>query len=192
MIQMLRKEACSGGIDDLAHVRSEDCLSDCLTKHSAKPDNLIKAVGTGILPNVDVHPSFRGLLKHKAYLSDWAQEHLQIPSDQSFLLMEEIAFDNRIVQADTWTIHDDCIVRTHVVPRTCLFIPQYETCPVSLEELETERETVVNECCGMRVMSYKVSDSWIGSDAARPWTQKWTGESRFFLRNKRLHADVHH
>ena len=28
MIQMLRKEACSGGIDDLAHVRSEDCLGD--------------------------------------------------------------------------------------------------------------------------------------------------------------------
>ena len=35
MIQMLRKEACSGGIVDLAHVRSEDCLGDCLTKHSA-------------------------------------------------------------------------------------------------------------------------------------------------------------
>jgi len=28
MIQMLRKESCSGQIDDLAHVRTEDCLSD--------------------------------------------------------------------------------------------------------------------------------------------------------------------
>jgi hypothetical protein len=47
---MLRKEACSGGIDDLAHVRTAHCLSDCLTKHSAKPGELIKAVETGVLP----------------------------------------------------------------------------------------------------------------------------------------------
>ena len=71
MIQMLRKESCSGGIDDLSHVKSEDCLSDCLTKHTAKPDNLIKAVETGILPNVDTHPLFRKLLQHRAYLSQW-------------------------------------------------------------------------------------------------------------------------
>ncbi|CAE7576155.1 GIP [Symbiodinium sp. CCMP2456] len=35
MIQMLRKEACSGAISDLSHVRTERCLSDCLTKQSA-------------------------------------------------------------------------------------------------------------------------------------------------------------
>eukprot|EP00974_Lingulodinium_polyedra_P014370 1392665-Lingulodinium_polyedra.AAC.1 len=38
MIQMLRKESCSGAIGDMAHVRTEVCLADCLTKHSAKPD----------------------------------------------------------------------------------------------------------------------------------------------------------
>ena len=32
MIQMLRKEACSGAIADLSHVRTERCLADCLTK----------------------------------------------------------------------------------------------------------------------------------------------------------------
>ena len=32
MIQMLRKELCSGGMDHLAHVTTENCLSDCLTK----------------------------------------------------------------------------------------------------------------------------------------------------------------
>ena len=36
MIQMLRKESCSRQIDDLAHVSSAYCLSDCLTKSSAK------------------------------------------------------------------------------------------------------------------------------------------------------------
>ena len=69
MINQLRHEACSGSIDDLAHVVSEDCLADCLTKSSAKPAALIKAVETGWLPNVDKHPPFRELMrgKHKAY-----------------------------------------------------------------------------------------------------------------------------
>ena len=58
MISMMRKEACSGNLDDLAHAASQDCLSDCLTKHSAKPDNLIKAIDTGVLPSVDMHPNF--------------------------------------------------------------------------------------------------------------------------------------
>ena len=71
MINQLRHDACSGNIDDLAHVVSEDCLSDCLTKTSAKPQALIKAVETGYLPNVDKHPPFRELMKHKhkAYAS---------------------------------------------------------------------------------------------------------------------------
>ena len=47
MIQMLRHESLSGGIDDLAHVVSQDCLADCLTKMSAKADYLIKAVDSG-------------------------------------------------------------------------------------------------------------------------------------------------
>ena len=69
MINQLRKESLSGAIDDLAHVVSEDCLSDCLTKASAKPQALIQAVETGILPNVDKQPPFRELMrnKHRAY-----------------------------------------------------------------------------------------------------------------------------
>ena len=106
--------------------------------------------------------------------------------------MEELDFGAHHVQADSWTIQDDCIVRSHIVPRTCLFIPQPETCPVSLDELTMERETVVNESGGMRMQSYMATDSWIGSDAAKPWTCKWTGEARFFLRNKRLPADASH
>ena len=65
MINQLRHEACSGAIDDLAHVVSQDCMSDCLTKSSAKPDFLLKAVNTGILPNVDKHPPCRELMKHR-------------------------------------------------------------------------------------------------------------------------------
>ena len=73
MINQLRHDACSGAIDDLAHVVSEDCLSDCLIKTPAKPDALIKAVDSGYLPNVDKHPPFRELMKnkHKAYAVDY-------------------------------------------------------------------------------------------------------------------------
>ena len=80
MINQLRTEACSGSIQDLAHVISEDCMADCLTKTSAKPDALIKAVDTGILPNVDKHPPFRELMqhKHKAFmqLAYWLHRNL--------------------------------------------------------------------------------------------------------------------
>ena len=71
MIQMLRKEAVSGSIEDLGHIRTHNMLADCLTKNSAKPDVLIQAVDTGILPDVDASPSFRSLLKHKAYMIAW-------------------------------------------------------------------------------------------------------------------------
>ena len=70
MINQLRHEACSGAIDDLAHVVSDDCMADCLTKASAKPNALIKTVETGNILNVDKHPPFRELrkTKHKAYV----------------------------------------------------------------------------------------------------------------------------
>ena len=78
MINQLRHEACSGSIHDLAHVVSRECLSDCLTKFSAKPDASLKAVTSGISPNVDLHPPFRGLLKdrHKAYLCFWLSHNV--------------------------------------------------------------------------------------------------------------------
>ena len=71
MIQMLRKETCSGSIADLSHIRTQWCLADCLTKKSANPQNLIDAVRQGVLKEVDAHPPFRSLLEHKAYLRSW-------------------------------------------------------------------------------------------------------------------------
>jgi hypothetical protein len=51
-------------------------LSDALTKHSAKADELIKAVSSGVLQQVDLHPPFRSLLKHKACLCYWISNTL--------------------------------------------------------------------------------------------------------------------
>ena len=86
MIQMLRKGARSGNIHDFAHVRTELCLSDCLTKATTTPEALIKTVETGVLREIDIHPPFRTLLKHKDYAVPWLQEHLSnIYSVCSFL-----------------------------------------------------------------------------------------------------------
>ena len=66
MISMLRKEPCSGSIQDLGHIPTPSCLTDCLTKASAKADNLIKALKTVRLVDVDIHLNFRTLMEHKA------------------------------------------------------------------------------------------------------------------------------
>ena len=50
-------------------------------KTSAKPDVLIKAVNHGVLPNVDMHPEFRSLLKHKAFLVAWCCQNLNDARD---------------------------------------------------------------------------------------------------------------
>ncbi len=99
LIQILRTQANSGSIDDLAHVVSQDCLSDSLTKHSAKPDALIKAVETGILKDVDLHPPFRSLLKHKAYCAMWALNFLEKPRQILSVLGEELCEETAFAYA---------------------------------------------------------------------------------------------
>ena len=74
LIQMLRKEANSGQMHDLAHVRSAYCLADALTKASAKPDQLIQSINTGKLEKVDEHPPFRMLLQHEAFMVAWLKK----------------------------------------------------------------------------------------------------------------------
>ena len=90
MIQMLRKESSSGSIDDLAHLRTEYCLADALTKNSAKPDALLKAVATGILLTIDAHAPFRSMLKHKAYLASWIIKNIEDAGLVSTFLAEPV------------------------------------------------------------------------------------------------------
>jgi hypothetical protein len=67
MAQMLRKEACSGEMEDRGHVRTEHCPSDCLTKQGVKLDALIRAVETGVLPELDTNQMCRSQLQHREY-----------------------------------------------------------------------------------------------------------------------------
>ena len=73
---MLRRESNSGSIDDLAHVVSAQCLSDALTKHNAKADELIRRVETGVTRHVDCHPPFRTLQRQKGYLIMWLRQYV--------------------------------------------------------------------------------------------------------------------
>ena len=83
---LLRKEACSGGIDDLAHNPTQKCLADCLTKASAKANNLITAVKRGRLLDVDIHFHFRTLMEHKAFLSTLCRTFLHTRDKEVFFL----------------------------------------------------------------------------------------------------------
>ena len=85
MISKLRKEACSGSIH-LAHIPNKNCLADCVTKASAKAENLITAVQTGKLLDVDSHPDFRTLMEHKAFLSTWCNTILHTREKEVFFL----------------------------------------------------------------------------------------------------------
>ena len=65
--------------------KSQKCFADCLTKASAKADNLITAVNTRKLLDVDIHPHSRTLMEHKAFLSTWCENIFAHKGEGSFL-----------------------------------------------------------------------------------------------------------
>ena len=163
MIQMLRKEACSGALDDLAHVRTEFCLADCLTKSTAKPDNLIKAVETGMLPLIDTHPLFRSTLQHRAYFA--GDEHDPV-RDLS-------------LSCDYWKIDDMYAERVHVQPRRTLFVPKNVPGVLDVDKLMEERHSLM---CTVFNEARSVRDRWEDTTAHAPMPL-WTGCTRFALRS---------
>ena len=85
VISMMRKEACSGSIHDLAHIPTQHFLADCLTTSSAKADNLNTSVKTRRLLDVDIHQILEHSLEHKASLSMGA-EHSCTQGETCFFL----------------------------------------------------------------------------------------------------------
>ena len=71
---------------DLAHIPTPNCSADCVTKASAKADNLITAVQTGKLLDVDIHPDFRTLLERQAFLSTWCRTFMHTWEKEVFFL----------------------------------------------------------------------------------------------------------
>lgn len=91
LIQMLRHESNTGQIEDLSHITSEFCLADALTKHTAKPDQLVLSIATGRLERIDMHPPFRSLLKHKAFATGWIIDNLRQPHLIQTLMGEDLS-----------------------------------------------------------------------------------------------------
>ena len=88
MIQMLWKEACSGSIADLSHIRTQGCLADCPTKKSPNPQDLKDAVRQGILKEVDARTPLRTLSWTEAYSRSWLPtvcHHVNFALDVFFL-----------------------------------------------------------------------------------------------------------
>ena len=57
------------------------------TLHDILPDdNLITAVKTGKLLDVDIHPDFRTLMEHKAFLSTWCRTFMHTREKEVFFL----------------------------------------------------------------------------------------------------------
>ena len=99
MIQMLRQEACSGQMHDLAHVLTQYCLADPLTKKSVSPTLLISTVQTGILREVDTHPPFRSTVQHKAFITENIDLDVEATQDHLGHLMCHPVY--RKIQKDT-------------------------------------------------------------------------------------------
>ena len=78
-------------------------------KQGAKPDNLIKAVNTGILPNVDMHPSFRSLMENKAYLAEWLVRNVENAYSVQTFMEEPVQYEiTSYYLSRGRSNHDDC------------------------------------------------------------------------------------
>ena len=113
MISMLRQEACSSSIHDLAHIPTKNCLADCLTKASAKADNLITAVQTRKLLDVDFLPVIRILVELKAFLSTWCKTFLHTTEKEIFFLNTLKIFQGRPNQVMFVATHNSKRDKTH-------------------------------------------------------------------------------
>lgn len=87
----------------------------------------------------------------------------------------------RIEQADKnedyWKEADGEIIRVHKTPRTELFTPSGEGCPVGVGDLSNRRRTVVKFASGHDEL---LGDDWtVPEDAHRPLEEEWTGETIF-------------
>ena len=194
---MLRKEACSGNIADLGHVRTQFCLADCLTKSSAKPDALIMAVDTGILPQVDVHPPFRDLMQHKAYMAKWIADNLEPRKEPVYFLLSSVPeigtspptrwdYHQQAFVAssksdrDHWVLEGSVLQRVHVRPRSTMFDPsKSKDIPVELSQVCATRTTNAHGISGARI---SVQDKWEKVFSQQPLTELWTGSTVFAVR----------
>eukprot|EP00971_Amphidinium_carterae_P098414 1946541-Amphidinium_carterae.1 len=125
IIQMLRQEACSGAMDDLAHVVTQKMMADLLTKSSAPSDPLIHAVSSGTVPGADTNPPFRSTIRHHAFSSVYNPQ--EAPT------------------INCWTHSASGPVCIKVSLDTDLVVPSERNCPVLDSVMTGQRVTLMTD-----------------------------------------------
>ena len=65
--------------------------SDIPDDVAVEPDELVRSIETGTLRQVDVHPPFRTLVKHKAFITEWVINNLLDPQFALTFFAEDIS-----------------------------------------------------------------------------------------------------
>ena len=66
------------------------------------------------------------------------------PVEQDTVIREPVESEPIDESQDYWTLHDHSLVRHHKTPRTKLFIPTADSCPLPLRHLDVQRMTSTN------------------------------------------------
>ena len=182
LIQMLRHESNSGHLDDLSHIASEYCLADPLTKSTAKPDQLVSSITTGKLENVDTHPPFRSLLKHKAFLTTWVIETLSEPHNVLTFFCEDISdfrlcFCNDVLRGVNFRLKKICVcnLSAHRVHIAFSFATPGQERPLALFSktlkpiLETPRRSYSKIPFKKVTAEKEVTDPFYASEILEAW-----------------------
>ena len=199
MVNMLRREAGSGSMDDFSHVRTEYCLADALTKKSITSDALRKAVFTGVLPMLDCYPLFRDTLQHRAFAAGGTSSSVSKESLFAFAyksvcdmrLLQHVASGREVSQEsdeDDWIyeirnqdywerdpVDHTRLYRYHVTPRNRRYKPPaLMPYGIKKEMLSPLRVSHVEDLQGD---THVIRDSWTGSLVTT--SSFWTGKTEF-------------
>ena len=78
---------------------------------------------------------------------------------------------------DFWTCNNEVLIRHHRTPRTTLYVPTEDECPVPLKWIDVTRFTQTSLD---GASNNTIDDLWITNDAT-DLTEYWTGRTRFHL-----------
>ena len=170
MISMRRKEACSGSIHDFAHIPTPNCLSDCLTKASAKADNLITAVKTEILLDVDTHGA-QGLLVHLvqniyAHKGELMNFLLSVASPSSSFVTVAVSIPHCVVKSDRLSMDDDWL-REHYLYEAFAFSRHSTNLELDEEIMKPEKASKEPRNSGVDPSTMKMKQWYQGQDLER-------------------------
>ena len=79
-----------------------------------------------------------------------------------------------------WSIQGDHIYRQHIEPRVQLYVPQEESFPIPLKDIDVIRSTLTD----LDVAQEKRIDDYWNVDGSRNRSDSWTGFTRFTLLNE--------